>query len=146
MGDPKHNHNPGPTRGFTLVELMITIAVLTLLTAIAIPAYNGYIREGHLTTIRANMSGLRTILEDYRLDNGNYGAAGDLVGLAAINARFNWNPSGDMGSYNYTISVTGTDSYDVLGLFNTSIWARCDDRFTSCCDPDTPGATSAACP
>jgi prepilin-type N-terminal cleavage/methylation domain-containing protein len=135
--------------GFSLVELMITIAIVSILTGIAIPLYNGYIREGHLTTMRTTINGLRTVLEDFRLDNGSYGATGDLVGVAAIDARFNWDPSGDIGPYAFTVAV-GTNSYDAWGTFNanTAIWVRCDNRLSNCCDADTPGATAVtnACP
>lgn len=134
--------------GFSLVELMITIAIISILAGIAIPLYNGYILEGHLTTMRSTMNGLRTILEDFRLDNGNYGTTGDLVGLAAIDGRYTWNPGGDLSAHTYTVSVTGTNSYDVWGTFNadTSVWVRCDDRFSNCCDPDSGTAVTSACP
>lgn len=127
---------------------MITIAIITTLTAIAIPIYDGYIREGHLTTMRSTMNGLRTPVEDFRLDNGGYGATGNLVGVAAIDARFGWEPGGDTAAYTYTVAVTGTNSYDVWGTFNanTAIWVRCDNRFSNCCDPDSGTAVTSACP
>lgn len=128
---------------------MVTLALISILAGIAIPLYNGYVREGHLTTIRSNMNGLRTVIEDFRLDNGNYGATGNLVGLANINAVFNWDPSGDLGAYTYTVAVTGTNSYDVWGVFNSNnaIWVRCENRFQTCCDTETSSnsAPSAAC-
>jgi type IV pilus assembly protein PilE len=135
--------------GYSLVELMITVAIIFVLAGIAVPLYNGYVREGHFTTMRATMNGLRTIIEDYRLDNGNYGAAGNLVDLAAIDGRFGWEPGGDTSGYTYTVSVTATDSYDIWGVANgnSTIWVRCEDRFSTCCDPDTSsgGAPTDAC-
>ena len=134
-------------KGYTLVELMITIAVISILAAIAVPTYNGYIREGHLVTMRSSMDGLKTILEDYRLDNGDYGPGA--VGLAAINTTYRWNPGADLGAYSFTIGVGG-GTYNVSATLNSnsSVWVRCDNRFTNCCDPDTPSATAAtsACP
>ena len=134
-------------KGITLVEMMVTIAVIAVLAAIAIPAYDGYIRESHLTSMRTTIDGLRTILEDYRLENGNYGPGA--TGLSAINTTYGWNPSGDVSNYDYTLSVTGS-SYHVWVTFspNPSLWIRCDARFSNCCDPDTPGATAVtnACP
>lgn len=136
------------TRGVTLVELMITIAVLSILIAIAIPAYNGYVREGHYTAIRATINSMRTPIEDFRLDNGNYGAAGNLAGQAAIDGRFGWEPGTDTGAYNYTVAVVGTNNYHVWGQLSAAVWVRCQDRMSNCCDSDATGATgpSAACP
>jgi prepilin-type N-terminal cleavage/methylation domain-containing protein len=147
------------SRGVSLLELMITIAIISILAGIAIPLYDGYIREGHLSTIRTTLNGLRTPLEDFRLDNGSYGPTGDLVGVNAITrpslpswplatGPYDWNPSGDMSPYTYTVSVTGTNSYDVWGTFNANaaIWVRCDRRFANCCDPDSGTAVTNACP
>ena len=139
--------------GFSLVELMITIAIISVLSAIAIPLYNGYIREGHMTTMRTTINGLRTVLEDHRLDNGSYvpagNSSGDQLANAEILSDFDWDPSGDIGPYAFTVAV-GTNSYDAWGTFNadTAIWVRCDNRLSNCCDPDTPGATAVtnACP
>jgi prepilin-type N-terminal cleavage/methylation domain-containing protein len=130
------------TSGFTIVELMITIAIITSIAAIAIPAYNGYVREGHFTTMRATLNGLRTVIEDYHLENGNYGSAGNLVGLSAINGRFGWNPGGDLGAYTYTVAVTGTNSYDAWGQFSSTVWLRCENRFGTCCDSESSSSSA----
>ena len=135
--------------GISLVELMITIAILSILVAIAIPLYDGYIREGHLVSIRSTIGSMRTQIEDFRLDNGNYGATGNLADAGAIMSRYGWDPTSDLSAYTYTMAVS-SNSYDVWGVFdaNSAIWVRCDDRMSNCCDPDTPSATAAtnACP
>ncbi|MDJ0740313.1 MAG: type IV pilin protein [Gammaproteobacteria bacterium] len=141
----------GACGGFTLVELMISIAVLSVIVAIAVPAYNNYIRESHFTTIRTTLNGMRTALEDFRLENGNYGANATLTGIAQISSsqggRFDWTPAGDPAAYTYTVVVTATNSYDVYGVFGNGVWARCDNRYQNCCDADTAGSsTVVACP
>lgn len=135
--------------GVTLVELMIAIAVLSILTAIAIPVYNGYVREGHYTAIRSVLDSMRTPIEDYRLDNGNYGSTATLSGESNIDARFGWDPGTDIGGYSYNVVVVGTNNYHVWGRYgSTDIWVRCEDRFSDCCDSDASGATAptSACP
>jgi len=127
------------SKGYTLVELMIVIAIISVITAIAVPAYNGYIREGHFATMRADLHGLRTPMEDYRLENAAYTGATADTGIAQIITDIN------SGSYTFTVS-TGTNSYDVLGVFNPNVWVRCENRMNRCCDADTSGATTSACP
>ena len=129
------------TKGFSLVELMITIAILSILAAIAIPLYDVYIREGHLTAIRTEINGLRTEIEDYRLENGSYT---NIAAFGPFAAR--WTELND-GPYSYTIQPTG-NSYDIWGVLdsNTAIWVRCDTRLSNCCDSDTGTVVTSACP
>jgi prepilin-type N-terminal cleavage/methylation domain-containing protein len=136
-------------RGVSLLELMIAIAVITILTGIAIPLYSGYIREGHFVSMRTTLNGMRTSIEDYRLENGNYGTADTLANMAAIQSRFDWHPSGDAKAYEFGMVIASTNSYDVYGEYKAdpSIWVRCDNRYQTCCDADSTGsATLTNCP
>lgn len=127
---------------------MVTLAVLAVIAAIAVPIYNGYIREGHYTALRATINSMRTPIEDFRLDNGSYGATGNLVGEAAIDGRYGWDPGADQAGYSYTVAVVSTNNYHVWGQLNANVWVRCENRMNNCCDSDASGATApnAACP
>jgi type IV pilus assembly protein PilE len=61
--------------GFTLIELMIVVAIVAILAAVALPAYGDYVRRGQLPEAFAGMADLRVKLEQYYQDNRNYGAA-----------------------------------------------------------------------
>lgn len=134
-------------RGYSLVELMVTVAVISVLAGIAIPLYDGYVLEGKLVSIRTTLNGMRTPIEEYRLENGNYGPTATLAGINAIKGQFDWTPSGDTGNFSYTVDIISTNSYDVWGQFGSDGWARCDDRYSSCCDSETTGSAAiVACP
>ena len=121
---------------------MVTVAIIAVLSAIAVPLYNGYIRESHFATMRSNLDRLRTDIEDYRLENGTYGNIGSSAAVNAVLAELN------AQAYTYAIVSPTTNTYDVTGALNAKVWVRCDNRFTNCCDPDTPSATAVgnACP
>lgn len=59
-------------RGFTLIELMITVAVIAVLSAIALPSYTDYVTRSKLAEAYAHLSDLRVKLEQSYLDNRRY--------------------------------------------------------------------------
>ena len=59
-------------RGFTLIELMIVVAVVAILSAIAIPAYTGYVTRSKLTEAFSNLSSMSVALQQYYQDNRTY--------------------------------------------------------------------------
>lgn len=136
------------SNGFTLVELMIAIAILSVIAVIAVPAYLGYIKEARLGTLRMNLDTLRVPLEDYRLDNGNYGTAGTTYTDANITSQYGWQPGDGEADYSYSVRVYNisgsTSTYDVWAKDNaTTTWVRCDNRMNKCCDGS---GSVTACP
>jgi len=85
-------------QGFTLIELMIVVAIIGILAAIAIPAYQDY-------TIRAQVSeglnlggGAKTAVSEYYQDRGAWPADNNEAGLSVSNQIF--------GKYVASVSVT----------------------------------------
>jgi type IV pilus assembly protein PilE len=69
--------------GFTLIELMITVAVVGILASVAVPSYIEHVRRSKLTDGTAALAEYRTRLEQYFQDNRNYGPAGGACGAVA---------------------------------------------------------------
>jgi type IV pilus assembly protein PilE len=61
--------------GFTLIEVMITVAVIAILAAVALPNYIDYVTRSRLVEAKTNLSDMRTRLEQYYLDNRSYPSA-----------------------------------------------------------------------
>lgn len=68
-------------KGFTLIELMIVVAILGILAAIAIPAYQDYIARAQASEGLVLLSGAKTPLAEYYADMGRWPAAPSEVGL-----------------------------------------------------------------
>src|SRR5450631_4724882 len=66
----------GRSKGFTLIELMIVVAIVAILTTIAYPNYRDYVIRGQLVDATQGLSALRANLERYFQDNRTYAAIG----------------------------------------------------------------------
>ena len=61
--------------GFTLIELMITVAVVGVLGAVAYPSYQDYVRKGKRSDARASLQAASIAQEKFRLNNASYASA-----------------------------------------------------------------------
>jgi type IV pilus assembly protein PilE len=62
--------------GFTIVEVMIVVAIIAILSAIAVPSYTDYVRRGKITEATATLANMRVQMEQYFQDNRTYQAVG----------------------------------------------------------------------
>lgn len=102
-------------KGFTLIELMIVVAIIAILAAVSIPAYSDYVRRSKITEATSMLSGLRVNMEQYYQDNRTYLNAGGACGVAMPNATevkyFTLTcPAATATPTTYILTATGTGS------------------------------------
>jgi len=87
--------------GFTLLELMIVVAVIAVLASIALPMYAEQMRKGKRAEAAQAIGDLQLRQERYRADNPTYGTLDQLTGSALNSTNYN-----NALKY-YTVSVSG---------------------------------------
>jgi len=110
------------SRGFTLIELMITIAIIAILAAIALPAYNDYTQRAKITEAFTGLADFRVRMEQFYQDNRKYDGAGLMgCGAAAPNSKyfdFECAPSASPSQV-YTASAKGKTSENLAAFVYT---------------------------
>ena len=99
-------------RGFTLTELMVSIGIVTILAAFALPAYQDYVATSERGVLVTNMATIEVFQEDFRLRTGSY--AINLADKAAITAAIGWDPQDD-GTIAYSIADGDGSTYRLTG-------------------------------
>lgn len=103
----KHN-------GFTLIELMITVAIVSILAAIALPSYNNYLARGKITDAVSALANYRVRMEQYFQDNRNYGVANSACPVAVPTSKY-VTYTCTVGNPNTTYIATATSIAGSLG-------------------------------
>lgn len=70
-------------KGFTLIELMIVVAIIGILAAIALPAYQDYTKRAHVSEGLSLAGAAKLAVTEYYADKGDWPVDNEAAGLAA---------------------------------------------------------------
>ncbi|MBA4111283.1 MAG: pilus assembly protein PilE [Leptothrix sp. (in: Bacteria)] len=125
-------------RGFTLIELMIVVAIVGILSAVAYPAYTDYIRRGNLTEAFTTLSSMQVKMEQFYQDNRSYVGTNTPCVSSSIK-YFNYTCEGTASTFTFTATgVAGTttsgDAYTInqSGLKVTKKFKGSDVTLNDC--------------
>ena len=115
---------PRAARGFTLIELMVVVAVVAILVAIAVPSYSEAVRKGKRGQAKSDLVEAAQIAERYRTINNTY--TGLSVGTAGTDEIFDQSPK--TGTADYNIATSGTPDATTFKLTATPTGGQANDR------------------
>jgi type IV pilus assembly protein PilE len=95
----------GRISGFTLIELMIVVAIVAILAAVAIPSYQNYVRKGNRADGRALLQAANLAQEKHRLGNAAYASA-----TTALSGVCPTSGTCTSGQNHYSLAISGASA------------------------------------
>lgn len=102
---------PKQLKGFTLIELMIVVAVVAVLAAVAIPSYQDYIRRSQRAEARAEVLKAEGWLERFYTENNRYSNNAANNANSTFSTIFTSVPAGGPARYNIRLTTVTATTY-----------------------------------
>lgn len=93
--------------GFTLIELMITVVIISILASIAVPSYNDYVTRSRIAEATAALAAKRVRMEAFFDNNRTYAGAPDCAADTTTSKNFTFSCLAATPT-NYTVQAVGT--------------------------------------
>ena len=107
-----------PHRGFSLIEVMIAVAIIAIIAAVAFPSYQSYLRKGHRGAAQTFMLDIANREQQYLLDARAYTAT---IGSGGLNLT----PSTDLATrYDFLVEVPNPDAGSLPISFKITATAK----------------------
>ena len=126
-------------QGFTLIELMIVVAIIGILAAIAIPAYQDYTQRAQVAEAFTSVDGMKTAIAEFAQGNGAFPSGADIAagGVAApVTGTYSTGAAAATGIITVTMGALGTVGADVAAktiTFTPPVLAGLGSTFTWTC-------------
>lgn len=129
------------SKGFTLIELMVTVVIVGILAAVAIPSYRDYVTRGKIPDATSNLAAKRVQMEQFFQDNRTYAGAPACNLDTATSRHFDFDCSaaptatafelravgkGTMAGFTYTVNQSNAKATAAVPsgwTTNASCWA-----------------------
>ena len=124
--------------GFTLLELMIVVAIIGILVAVGIPQYQNYVARAQATEGLSFLSGAKTAVAEYVTANGSFPASNSDAGLSDATTI--------SGQYVKSVAVTKDGDEGVItATFNTGINENIEDKIMMLTASNAGGSVTFEC-
>ena len=124
-GKARANAARGAHAGFTLIELMIAVAIVAIIAAVAYPQYTSYVQRSRLVEATGNLATTRVRLEQVFQERRNYGSTAADCSASGVVL-----PTGDFFDYSCTWGAGGTSQSFLLTATGKSAANMGDFTFT----------------